>query len=300
VRGRRVLRGRGLLGGRAGRRERGRADPRTVRGPGRSSVWSCGLSRMGRGRFVGAWASRSADRLPREGRIRTGQNDRIRPARSREFGLQMSTFLVEEVVDAAAVGGAGRIVVGRGVAGRRAGVAGGSGGAGSAALRSGLVGADRGELAAAGPGSWSPDDLDADLCAVDGHKAPHRLGLRDADAGGLGLAASAEVLPDRAGGAGAGRVHGAQAHAQARSRDRQRHHQGRDRQGQAGEAVSPAGGRIDSTVVEADAPYPTDSGLALDSARVLAREARRLGAKVGRDAGHVRDRSRAIGRRVRA
>ena len=58
--------------------------------------------------------------------------------------------------------------------------------------------------------------------------------------------------------------------------------------------------RIDSTVVEADVRYPTDSGLALDSARVLAREARKVVAKVGRDAGHVRDRSRAIGRRVRA
>jgi IS5 family transposase len=58
--------------------------------------------------------------------------------------------------------------------------------------------------------------------------------------------------------------------------------------------------RIDSTVVEADVRYPTDSGLALDSARVLAREARRLAAKVGRDAGWVQDRSRAIGRRVRA
>ena len=46
--------------------------------------------------------------------------------------------------------------------------------------------------------------------------------------------------------------------------------------------------------------YPTDSGLALDSARVLAREARKLSSKVGKDAGHVRDRSRAIGRRVRA
>jgi transposase, IS5 family len=62
----------------------------------------------------------------------------------------------------------------------------------------------------------------------------------------------------------------------------------------------PRAARIDSTVVEADVRYPTDSGLALDSARVLAREARRLLARVGRDAGHVRDRSRAIGRRVRA
>jgi IS5 family transposase len=58
--------------------------------------------------------------------------------------------------------------------------------------------------------------------------------------------------------------------------------------------------RIDSTVVEADVRYPTDSGLALDSARVLAGEARKLVAKVGKDAGRVRDRSRAIGRRVRA
>ncbi len=57
--------------------------------------------------------------------------------------------------------------------------------------------------------------------------------------------------------------------------------------------------RIDSTVIEADVRYPTDSGLALDSARVLAGEARKLVAKVGKDAGHVRDRSRAIGRRVR-
>jgi IS5 family transposase len=62
----------------------------------------------------------------------------------------------------------------------------------------------------------------------------------------------------------------------------------------------PRAARIDSTVVEADVRYPTDSGLALDSARVLAREARKLLAKVGRDAGRVRDRSRAIGRRVRA
>jgi IS5 family transposase len=61
----------------------------------------------------------------------------------------------------------------------------------------------------------------------------------------------------------------------------------------------PRAARIDSTVVEADVRYPTDSGLAWDSARVLAREARKLLVKVGRDAGRVRDRSRAISRRVR-
>src|ERR1700730_7186788 len=62
----------------------------------------------------------------------------------------------------------------------------------------------------------------------------------------------------------------------------------------------PRAARIDSTVVEADVRYPTDSGLALDSARVLAGEARKLLAKVGRDAGWGADRSRAVGRRVRA
>jgi IS5 family transposase len=61
----------------------------------------------------------------------------------------------------------------------------------------------------------------------------------------------------------------------------------------------PRAARIDSTVVEADVRYPTDSGLAWDSARVLAREARKLLGKVGKDAGRVRDRSRAISRRVR-
>jgi transposase, IS5 family len=49
--------------------------------------------------------------------------------------------------------------------------------------------------------------------------------------------------------------------------------------------------RIDSTVVETDVRYPTDSGLALDSARVLAREARKLLARIGKDGAHVRDRS---------
>jgi IS5 family transposase len=58
--------------------------------------------------------------------------------------------------------------------------------------------------------------------------------------------------------------------------------------------------RIDSTVVEADVRYPSDAGLSLDAARTLAREARKLTAMVGTEAGHVRDRSRALGRRLRA
>ncbi|MCA1678572.1 MAG: transposase [Actinobacteria bacterium] len=58
--------------------------------------------------------------------------------------------------------------------------------------------------------------------------------------------------------------------------------------------------RIDSTVVEADVKYPTDSGLASQGVRALAREARKLAQLVGKQKARVRDRSRAIGRRLRA
>jgi IS5 family transposase len=57
--------------------------------------------------------------------------------------------------------------------------------------------------------------------------------------------------------------------------------------------------RIDSTVVEADVRYPSDSGLTLDGARTLAREAKKLTVLVGEGAGRVRDRTRAVGRRLR-
>ncbi len=57
--------------------------------------------------------------------------------------------------------------------------------------------------------------------------------------------------------------------------------------------------RIDSTVVEADVRYPTDSGLTLDGVRVLVRESRRVIAKVGSGVGRVVDRSRSLGRRLR-
>ena len=57
--------------------------------------------------------------------------------------------------------------------------------------------------------------------------------------------------------------------------------------------------RIDSTVVEADVRYPTDSGLTSDGARVLVRESRRVITKVGAGVGRVVDRTRALGRRLR-
>lgn len=61
----------------------------------------------------------------------------------------------------------------------------------------------------------------------------------------------------------------------------------------------PRAARIDSTVVEADVRYPSDAMLALQGARALARQGKRLGERIGLGSGAVRDRSRAIGRRAR-
>src|SRR5215216_3133407 len=58
--------------------------------------------------------------------------------------------------------------------------------------------------------------------------------------------------------------------------------------------------RIDSTVVEADIKFPTDAGLASAGVRTLAREGRKLAALVGEQKRRVRDRSRAMGRRLRS
>ena len=58
--------------------------------------------------------------------------------------------------------------------------------------------------------------------------------------------------------------------------------------------------RTDSTVVEADIRYPTDAGLASAGVRLLAGAARRMAHLAGEELGRVRDRSRAIGQRLRA
>lgn len=63
---------------------------------------------------------------------------------------------------------------------------------------------------------------------------------------------------------------------------------------------APRAMRTDSTVVEADVRYPTDAGLAATGVRLLAARARRLGRAVDVVVPHVRDRSRAVGRRLRA
>ncbi len=58
--------------------------------------------------------------------------------------------------------------------------------------------------------------------------------------------------------------------------------------------------RVDSTVVEADVRYPSDAVLALQSARGLAREARKLACRLRRPDARVIDRTRQSGRTVRA
>jgi len=58
--------------------------------------------------------------------------------------------------------------------------------------------------------------------------------------------------------------------------------------------------RVDSTVIEADIRYPSDAMLALQGTRALAREARKLSALVKGASVRVRDRSRSVGKTVRA
>jgi IS5 family transposase len=58
--------------------------------------------------------------------------------------------------------------------------------------------------------------------------------------------------------------------------------------------------RIDSTVIEGDIKHPTDTGLASVGVRALAREGRKLARLVGEKRVRVRDRSRAMGRKLRA
>ena len=58
--------------------------------------------------------------------------------------------------------------------------------------------------------------------------------------------------------------------------------------------------RIDSTVVEADVKYPTDAGLASAGVRVLALHLKRAREADREKKSRVRDRSRAMGRKLRA
>ena len=57
--------------------------------------------------------------------------------------------------------------------------------------------------------------------------------------------------------------------------------------------------RIDSTAIEADVKYPTDAGLACSGVRVLAREGRKLATLIKEKQARVRNRSRAMGHKLR-
>ena len=57
--------------------------------------------------------------------------------------------------------------------------------------------------------------------------------------------------------------------------------------------------RVDSTVIEADVKYPTDAGLASSGVHVLAREGRKLARLMKEKTVRVRDRSRAMGHKLR-
>lgn len=62
--------------------------------------------------------------------------------------------------------------------------------------------------------------------------------------------------------------------------------------------LRPRAMRVDSTVVEADIRFPTDAGLCDDAVRRLAAAARRIRRAIPTVVGHVRDRSRAVGKRL--
>jgi hypothetical protein len=153
----------------------------------------------------------------------------------------MGSFLIEEAADVATVGRAGRVVVGRGAAGRGARTAAGSGRVGRAVARSGAARSDRLGLAPRGRGAGAPVDCDGGVCALDDRQAAHGLGIRDVGAGGLRLAAPAPFLSDRAGGAGAARVDGAQADPPAWGGGGGGANALRDRRGPAGDALQGQG-----------------------------------------------------------
>ncbi|MGZ6588734.1 MAG: transposase [Solirubrobacteraceae bacterium] len=64
--------------------------------------------------------------------------------------------------------------------------------------------------------------------------------------------------------------------------------------------LRPRAVRVDSTVVEADVRYPTDADLASHGVMALAREGRKLAGLVKERTARVRDRSRSMGRKLRA
>ena len=144
------------------------------------------------------------------------------------------------------------------------------------------------------------DDRDGDLRAVDGAQAALSVGVSDVGGGGVGLDSSAPVLSDLADRAGAGRVDGAQADPADRAETVAELTRALIVKATREKRFRPRAVRIDSTVIEADVKYPTDAGLASAGVRVLAREGRKLAKLIGEKQARVRDRSRSMGRKLRA
>ena len=193
------------------------------------------------------------------------------------------------------------------VAGRGEGAAGGSGGVGCVVGRSRVAVAVGGALASGVPGDrtvgvdrGAADDRAGDVCAVDGAQAALPVGVPDAGGGGVGLDSSAAVLPDLAVGAGAGRVDGPQAHPADRCGDGVGADARVDRQGDAGEAVSAAGGadRLDGD--RGGCEVSDRCGVGLERGAGAGPGGSQARQAVKEKKARVRDRSRAMGRKLRA
>ena len=148
--------------------------------------------------------------------------------------------------------------------------------------------------------AWAPDAGDRDVCAVDGAQTPLRLGVPVTGRRGFRLDPPAPILSDRADRSGARRVDGAQADEADRRADRQRHHARADRGGGSRAALSGARGQDRLDGDRGRHQVPDDAGLASHGVRSLARKGRKLAAKLGEPKTRVRDRSRAMGRKLRA
>ena len=173
-------------------------------------------------------------------------------------------------------------------------------------VRPAAAGGDRGAVPAGVPGDgpvrvdrWAPDDRDGDVHPLDGAQAALPVGYRSLVAevsDSIHLRrfcriSLSERVPDESTvrkltrRLGAETVSGlTRALIVAATREKR---------------FRPRAVRIDSTVVDADIKYPTDSGLASDGVRALAREGRKLAERIGETRRRVRDRSRAVGRRLR-
>ena len=203
-------------------------------------------------------------------------------------------------VDAGVGGRSGRVVVRRAAGGGGPRAAGGAGRAGWAVGRSVAAGTGRAGLGADRPRARPTDDPDGQLCAADGIKQRTGWGYETlvrevSDSLHLrrfGLLPLTQRVPDEStvrklvGRLGPETVNQLTLVVIGKAQREARF---------VARAV-----RIDATVVEADIRYPTDAGLAGPGARALARAGGKLAGRMRGPTRRVVDRSRRLGKRVRA